>query len=235
MQESDLDNTRSSKEMWLFLIFLDIAALCVFAYFIYNSFGGEIQKKVSALTAANKPTKTFVEEVIVETPKLPTTKIEEKKVPSPAPKKEEVKETAKEAPKAETKTEVKPETKTEPVKAEKETPKAEVKTETAPKTTTAPATAKTPATTEKKQSVFVSGVGKTRKVTFKYYGDAKKVSIVSGFTNRQPKALTKKDGVWETSLILYPGDYKYMYLVNNVETLDPNAPSENGRSVLKVR
>ena len=231
MQESDLDNTRSSKEMWLFLIFLDIVALVVFGYFIYNSFGGEIQKKVSALTASNKPTKTFVEEVLVEEPKLPATKAEGKKVSSPTPKKEEVKVATKESPK----TEVKTETKTEPAKAEKETPKAEVKTETAPKATTAPTTAKTPATTEKKQSVFVSGVGKTRKVTFKYYGDAKKVAIVSGFTNRQPKALTKKDGVWETSLVLYPGSYKYLYVVDNVETLDPYAPSANGRSLLTVK
>ena len=226
MQESDLDNTRSSKEMWLFLIFLDIVALVVFGYFIYNSFGGEIQKKVSALTASNKPTQTFVEKVLVEDPKLPATKAEEKKDTS-AIKKEEVKEVAKETPKTEVKT--------EPAKAEKETPKAEVKAETATKTTTAPATTKTPATTEKKQSVFISGVGKTRKVTFKYYGDAKKVSIVSGFTNRQPKALTKKDGVWETSLVLYPGNYKYLYVVDNVETLDPYAPSANGRSLLTVK
>ncbi len=226
MQESDLDNTRSSKEMWLFLIFLDIAVLCVIAYFIYNSFGGEIQKKVSALTASNKPTQTFVEEVLVEEPKLPTTKAEEKK-PVLEPKKAETKEPAKETPKTEVKT--------EPAKAENETPKAEVKAETAPKTTTAPATTKTSATTEKKQSVFVSGVGKTRKVTFKYYGNANKVSIVSGFTNRQPKALTKKDGVWETTLVLYPGDYKYLYVVDGVETLDPYAPSTNGRSLLKVR
>ena len=97
MQESDLDNTRSSKEMWLFLIFLDIVALVVFGYFIYNSFGGEIQKKVSALTASNKPTKTFVEEVLVEEPKIPNLKEEVKK--------EGPKEATKEAPKAETKTE----------------------------------------------------------------------------------------------------------------------------------
>ncbi len=229
MPESDLDNTKSSKEMWLFLIFLDIAVLCVLAYFIYTSFGGEIQKKVSALTAANKPAKTFVEEILVEEPKLPATKTEEKKDTSTKKeevKKSETKDTAKEAPKADSKATAK----TEPAK---ETPKAEVKTETA-KTT--PATsAKTPATTEKKQSVFISGVGKTRKVTFKYYGNAKNVAIVSGFTSRQPKALTKKDGVWETSLILYPGDYKYMYIVDGVETLDPYAPSANGRSLLKVK
>lgn len=204
MQENNLENKKSSKEMWLFLIFLDIAALCVFAYFIYHSFGGEIQKQVSVLTAANKPSKTFVEEILVEEPKLPATKAEEKKG-NPEPKKEEP----------------------------KETPKTENKTD--PTTKVETTNIATPPAEAKQQSVFITGTGKTRKVTFKYYGDAKKVAIVSGFTNRQPKALTKKDGVWETTLVLYPGDYKYMYIVDNVETLDPNAPSENGRSVLKVR
>lgn len=208
MQENT-ENKKSSKEMWLFLIFLDIAALCVFAYFIYHSFGGEIQKQVSAFTAARaqskEQSKTFVEEIIVEEDKIPATKAEEKpaiNTPKTEAKKEEVKETAKEE-------------------------KPAVKEETI-NIATAP-------TETKKQSVFISGTGKTRKVTFKYYDEAKKVAIVSGFTSRKPVALTKKNGVWETTLILYPGDYKYMYIVDNVETLDPNAPAENGRSVLKVR
>ena len=208
MQENS-ENKKSSKEMWLFFIFLDIAALCVFAYFIYNSFGGEMQKQFAALTAAKaetkEPSKTFVEEILVDEPKIPATKAEETPAPI-TPKQEEVK-------KAETK---------EPAK-----------TETAPKVeTTNIANAPTEA---KKQSVFISGTGKTRKVTFKYYDEAKKVAIISGFTQRKPVALTKKNGVFETTLILYPGDYKYMYIVDNVEVLDPNAPAENGRSVLKVR
>lgn len=206
MQENS-ENKKSSKEMWLFLIFLDIAALCVFAYFIYHSFGGEIQKQVSAFTAARaqskEPSKTFVEEIIVEEDVLPA-EMEPVKADTPKTeaKKEEVKETAKEE-------------------------KPAVKEETI-NIATAP-------TETKKQSVFISGTGKTRKVTFKYYDEAKKVAIVSGFTSRKPVNLTKKNGVWETTLILYPGDYKYMYIVDNVEVLDPNAPAENGRSVLKVR
>ncbi|MBQ4493895.1 MAG: hypothetical protein II972_04785 [Elusimicrobiaceae bacterium] len=208
MQENNSENKKSSKEMWLFLIFLDIAALCVFAYFIYHSFGGEMQKQFAALTHSSqtqaKPSKTFVEEIIVEEDKIPATKAEEKPAIN-APKKEEPKETAKEA----------------------------AKTDSAPKTEPTNI-AKAPAEA-KKQSVFISGTGKTRKVTFKYYGEAKKVAIVSGFTSRKPVALTKKNGVWETTLVLYPGDYKYMYIVDNVETLDPGAPAENGRSLLKVR
>lgn len=206
MQENS-ENKKSSKEMWLFLIFLDIAALCVFAYFIYHSFGGEIQKQVSAFTAARaqskEQSKTFVEEIIVEEDVLPA-EMEPVKADTPKTeaKKEEVKETAKEE-------------------------KPAVKEETI-NIATAP-------TETKKQSVFISGTGKTRKVTFKYYDEAKKVAIVSGFTSRKPVNLTKKNGVWETTLILYPGDYKYMYIVDNVEVLDPNAPAENGRSVLKVR
>lgn len=206
MQENS-ENKKSSKEMWLFLIFLDIAALCVFAYFIYHSFGGEIQKQVSAFTAARaqskEQSKTFVEEIIVEEDVLPA-EMEPVKADTPKTeaKKEEVKETAKEE-------------------------KPAVKEETI-NIATAP-------TETKKQSVFISGTGKTRKVTFKYYDEAKKVAIVSGFTSRKPVNLTKKNGVWETTLILYPGDYKYMYIVDNVEVLDPNAPAENGRSLLKVR
>ena len=207
MQENT-ENKKSSKEMWLFLIFLDIAVLCVFAYFIYSSFGGEMQKQFNAFTAARQAksqdsSKTFVEEILVEEDILPTETVK----PAPAEeeiKKEEVKEVAKEE-------------------------KPVVKEEIVPNNI-----AKEP-TEAKKQSVFISGVGKTRKVTFKYYGDAKKVSIISGFTQRKPVALTKKNGVFETTLILYPGDYKYMYIVDNVEVLDPNAPAENGRSVLKVR
>ena len=202
MQENS-ENKKSSKEMWLFLIFLDIAALCVFAYFIYNSFGGEMQKQFNAFTAAKQAkdqesAKTFVEEILVEEVKTPLLKEEEK----PAPAQEEVKQISKEE-------------------------KPAVKEETV-NIATAP-------TEAKKQSVFISGTGKTRKVTFKYYEDAKKVAIISGFTSRKPVNLTKKNGIFETTLILYPGDYKYMYIVDNVEVLDPNAPAENGRSVLKVR
>lgn len=203
MQENS-ENKKSSKEMWLFLIFLDIAALCVFAYFIYHSFGGEIQKQVSAFTAARaqskEQSKTFVEEIIVEEDKIPA---EQEEKALPVAKKEEVKK--------------------EEIKEEKPAEKVE---------TTNIATAPTEA---KKQSVFISGTGKTRKVTFKYYDDAKKVAIISGFTSRKPVSLVKKNGVWETTLVLYPGDYKYMYIVDNVEVLDPNAPAENGRSLLKVR
>lgn len=203
MQENS-ENKKSSKEMWLFLIFLDIAALCVFAYFIYHSFGGEIQKQVSAFTTSRtqskEQSKTFVEEIIVEEDKIPA---EQEEKTLPVAKKEEVKK--------------------EEIKEEKPAEKAE---------TTNIATAPTEA---KKQSVFISGTGKTRKVTFKYYDEAKKVAIVSGFTSRKPVNLTKKNGVWETTLVLYPGDYKYMYIVDNAEVLDPGAPAENGRSVLKVR
>lgn len=207
MQENT-ENKKSSKEMWLFLIFLDIAALCVFAYFIYSSFGGEMQKQFNAFTAARQtknqePSKTFVEEIIVEEDVLPAeTEPVKADTPKTEAKKEEVKETAKEE-------------------------KSAVKEETIN-------IAESPTET-KKQSVFISGTGKTRKVTFKYYGEAKKVAIISGFTSRKPVSLVKKNGVWETTLVLYPGDYKYMYIVDNVEVLDPNAPAENGRSVLKVR
>ena len=87
----------------------------------------------------------------------------------------------------------------------------------------------------KRQSVFISGSGKTRKVTFKYYGDANKVSIVSGFTMRKPIALKKSGGVWSTTLVIYPGEYRYLYIVDGKEIPDPNAEQEDGRSILVVK
>ena len=86
------------------------------------------------------------------------------------------------------------------------------------------------------QSVFIEPTnGKGRSVTFKYYGPAKKkVSIVSGFTMTKPQALKKTDGVWQGSFVIYPGEYKYLFIVDGVKTLDPNAEEQDGRSVVTI-
>ena len=75
---------------------------------------------------------------------------------------------------------------------------------------------------------------KYRRVTFRWFGEGKKVSIVSGFTMSKPQPLKKKNGYWETTLSIAPGTYKFLYIVDGVNTRDPYAEEKDGRSVLIV-
>jgi len=62
------------------------------------------------------------------------------------------------------------------------------------------------------------------------------VSIVSGFTMRKPQALKKVKGVWEATLTIAPGTYKYMFIVDGQEVKDPyNKQEESGRSVIVIK
>ncbi len=203
MPEELQDNSKkTSKEIWLFLIFVDIVALCVFGFFIYKSFFNDFDfASLIPQTAAEEElsVKTDVQEnILVEEEKLPQEEAPSVKPEEPKPAQDEAE--AKNAKPAEATAE-KPAVKAEP----------------------------------KKQSVFVSGTGKTRKVTFKYYGNAKKVSIISGFTMRKPVALKKVGGVWSTTLVIYPGEYRYMFVVDGKETPDPNALQDDGRSVVVIK
>lgn len=200
MSEEIQDNSKkTSKEIWLFLIFVDIVALCVFGFFIYRAFFNGFD------FASLMPQSAVQEEEFSEFSAEDNLSVEDINLPqegeTPSLKEEE--------PKADDKA-------NEPT-AKEEKPVAEVKPE------------------PKRQSVFISGTGKTRKVTFKYYGDANKVSIISGFTMRKPIALKKSGGVWSTTLIIYPGEYRYLYIVDGKEMPDPNAEQEDGRSVLIVK
>ncbi len=203
MPEELQDNSKkTSKEIWLFLIFVDIVALCVFGFFIYKSFFNDFD------FASLIPQTAAEEEVLAETDVQENILVEDEKLPqeeAPSVKPEEPKPVQNEA-------EAKP-VKPAETEAEKPTVKAE----------------------PKKQSVFVSGTGKTRKVTFKYYGNAKSVSIISGFTMRKPVALKKSGGVWSTTLVIYPGEYRYMFVVDGKETPDPNAAQDDGRSVVVIK
>lgn len=203
MPEELQDNSKkTSKEIWLFLIFVDIVALCVFGFFIYKSFFNDFD------FASLIPQTAAEEELSAETDVQENILVEEEKLPqeeAPSVKPEESKPAQDEA-------EAKP-AKPAEAPAEKPAVKAE----------------------PKKQSVFVSGSGKTRKVTFKYYGNAKKVSIISGFTMRKPVALKKVGGVWSTTLVIYPGEYRYMFVVDGKETPDPNALQDDGRSVVVIK
>lgn len=203
MPEELQDNSKkTSKEIWLFLIFVDIVALCVFGFFIYKSFFNDFD------FASLIPQTSAEEEVLTETGVQENILVEEEKLPL-----EEVPSVKPEEPKpAQNEAEAKP-VKTEQTPAEKPSVKNE----------------------PKKQSVFVSGTGKTRKVTFKYYGSAKSVSIISGFTMRKPVALKKSGGVWSATLVIYPGEYRYMFIVDGKETPDPNALQDDGRSIVVIK
>lgn len=221
MQEEDIqefEGKKSSKEIWLFLVFIDIIALCVLGFFVYTSFFDSLNVSVSA-SAKDQP---FLEEVLVEDVKVTPSKPAEKEEPVKAEPKAEPK---KETPKQEV-----------AVPAPKEAAPAapEVKADTKPEQPAAPAVK--PASFEpKKQSVFVSGTGKTRKVTFKYYGEAKSAAVVAGFTMRKPIAMKKSGKEWSTTVIIYPGEYRYMYVIDGKETVDPNAKEDGGKSVLIVK
>lgn len=203
MPEELQDNSKkTSKEIWLFLIFVDIVALCVFGFFIYKSFFNDFD------FASLIPQTYAEEEVLAEADVQENILVEEEKLPQ-----EEAPAVVAEEPKpVQNEPEVKP-AKPAEAPAEKPVVKAE----------------------PKKQSVFVSGSGKTRKVTFKYYGNAKSVSIISGFTMRKPVALKKSGGVWSATLVIYPGEYRYMFIVDGKETQDPNALQDDGRSVVVIK
>ena len=90
---------------------------------------------------------------------------------------------------------------------------------------------------EAKKSVIIasSNGGKYRRVTFRWYGEGKKVAIVSGFTMAKPQALKKRNGYWETTLSIAPGTYKFLYVVDGQNTLDPYSQEKDGRSLLIVK
>lgn len=220
MAENNLDSKKSSKELWLVLIFVDLIAICVFGYLIYNSFINE-GKKVIQINRNPKTEQVILEEVDLSEPVKQETKQEPKK------EEKEIKQTTKQEPVKEIKKEEIPEVKTQPEET-KVLPKKETKEVQTPAAETK--------TNVKKESVKISGTGKWRQVTFKYFDDAKSVAIVSGFTSTQPRALKKVNGVWEITLTISPGTYRYMFVVDGKETKDPyNKQESNGRSVINIK
>ena len=201
-------NKKSSKDLWLVLIFVDIIALCVFSYFIYASFA-DSGKKTIQIKHDPKTEEIFLEEVDLSKPQqepkkeiLKEVKEEDKIAPFPEAKqnqeeqklilKEEIKETE---------------------KAVSNTPKKEMK-----------------------ESFKIVNSGKWRKVTFRYFEEAKNVAIVSGFTMTKPSPLKKVKGIWETTLTIAPGTYRYMFIVDGKEIKDPyNQKEDKGRSVIEIK
>lgn len=206
----------ANKDLWLFLIVVDIVFLCVCGFFLYKNLSArffmpvEETEVVAEEQAAAQP--DLLAEVLSETKK--ETKKETKTPAAPAVKAPKVQEIAAEP------VVVVPEPVAEPA------PKADEQEQPAEQ-------AEKPA----KASVVVADNPKSskyRRVTFRYFGEGKKVSIVSGFTMAKPQALRKKNGAWETTLSIAPGKYRFLFIVDGVNTPDPYSPQENGRSVLIV-
>lgn len=206
----------ANKDLWLFLIVVDIVFLCVCGFFLYKNLSArffmpvEETEVVAEEQAAAQP--DLLAEVLPETKK--ETKKETKTPAVPAVKAPKVQEIAAEP------VVVVPEPVAEPApKADEQ----EQPTEQAEK----PAKASVVVADNPKSSKY-------RRVTFRYFGEGKKVSIVSGFTMAKPQALRKKNGAWETTLSIAPGKYRFLFIVDGVNTPDPYSPQENGRSVLIV-
>ncbi len=54
-----------------------------------------------------------------------------------------------------------------------------------------------------------------------YQPTAQKVELVGDFTGWQPIKLSRKNGFWEIKVKLKPGQYRYLYIIDNVPQLDP--------------
>ena len=193
----------SNKDMWLFLIVLDVIFLCVFGFFLYKQFSGRLFNPIATETTVSTQEQTLNKE-----PLLPT--ITEEEVISvaqlPAPQEPTLEETT---------------IVEEPVK-----PISPIVEEMQP----------TLVKNETKESiVVVPTTGKYRRVTFRWFGEGNQVAVVSGFTMSKPQALKKVGDHWETTLSIAPGTYKFLYIIDGKNTLDPYAQEKDGRSVLIVK
>ena len=198
--EAKMPAQTGNKDLWLFLIIIDVVFLCVFGFFLYKNLSARLlsseDEKRPAPAAEQEAAPAPEEEIAVAEEVVTVTPAESAVQPQPEPKPAEP--------------EVKP--------AEPE-----------PQPQAQPA--------EKKESIVVKTNGKSRyrQVTFRYFGDADSVSVVSGFTMAKPRALKKRGDHWEVTLGIAPGTYKFLYIVDGKQTLDPYAEEDDGRSVLVVK
>lgn len=198
--EAKMPAQTGNKDLWLFLIIIDVVFLCVFGFFLYKNLSARLlsseDEKRPAPVAEQEVAPAPEEEIAVAEEVVTVTPAESAVQPQPKPKPAEP--------------EVKP--------AEPE-----------PQPQAQPA--------EKKESIVVKTNGKSRyrQVTFRYFGDADSVSVVSGFTMAKPRALKKRGDHWEVTLGIAPGTYKFLYIVDGKQTLDPYAEEDDGRSVLVVK
>ena len=201
----DLDvKPAGNKDLWLFLIIVDIIFLCVFGFFIYKHFSARLFETPAA--AVSEQTQT------VNVPEITETDIVVSEEPI-------VVDSATVAP-----------------VSNAETPAAIVEAPKAQEVKPAEAAPAVVAQPEKKESVLVkvNPKSKYRRVTFRWFGEGEKVSIVSGFTMAKPQALRKRGDYWETTLSIAPGAYKFLYIIDGKNTLDPYSEEKDGRSYIVI-
>jgi len=219
----DLDTKPAgNKDLWLFLLTLDIVCLCIFGFFLYKHFSVSLFQPVATVVAEesviDEETGIAPEDIIsVEAVEVREMTAPASAAPEPEPS-AVITLPVQEVPPAEV-VEQKPEPKAEPVVAPQQAPAKEV----APK--------------GKKESIVIveNPKSKYRKVTFRWFGDGKQVAIVSGFTMSKPQVLKKQGDHWETTLSIAPGTYKFLYIVDGKNRTDPYAPEKDGRSVVEIK
>ncbi|MBR3898836.1 MAG: hypothetical protein IKJ44_01015 [Elusimicrobiaceae bacterium] len=205
--EAKLPAQANHKDIWLFLIIVDVIFLCVFGFFLYKNLSARL---LAPQEPAKKPLATAEEVQSVAEQEEVVLVQDEVTLPQAVPAAEPVEPEP--APIAET-----------PVEEPKVAPAEDAQPQE-------------PAV-EKKESVIIKqkANSKYRQVTFRYYGEGKKVAVVSGFTMAKPRALTKRDGYWETTLSISPGTYKFLYVVDGQQITDPYSEEKDGRSLLVVK
>ncbi len=205
--EAKVPAQANNKDLWLFLIIVDVVCLCVFGVFLY--------KNLSARLLAPETSARPVLTAQAEGDALPVQEMD-----APVVSEEPAK----------------------PRADEPQTPAVQAApAEPAPAVPVPPAVSEQSeekaAPAEKKDNILVktNPRSKYRQVTFRYYGEGENVAVVSGFTMAKPRSLKKKNGYWETTLAIAPGTYKYLYVVDGKNTLDPYADTKDGRSVLILK
>ena len=222
MENENLDfdvKPAGNKDLWLFLIIIDIVVLCVCGFFLYKHFSTKIfawtrpaaiEEPASVANASDKPALQEQPEVVTVTE---TTVVTETPVaPAVVPQEVAMTEVVEPMQLAD-----------EPTAANESTPMLEE--------------ALAPIDGQKK-SIIVEVNPKSanyRRVTFRWFGEGDRVAIVSGFTNRQPQALRKVGDYWETTLSIAPGTYKFLYVVDGETVRDPYAGEKDGRSIVEVK
>jgi len=201
------DHSTGNKDLWLFLIVLDAIFLCVFGFFIYKHFSGKIFTPSTSSEVLQKE----------EAPSAEIVTMEDESVWVETPN-----------------TEGEPKKETQPTQEIETSETTVVESFKGVVQEEQPLVKEQPE--EQKQSVIISNEkGKYRQVTFRWFGDGDKVSIVSGFTMSKPKELKKVGTYWETTLAIAPGSYKFLYIVDGKNRLDPYVPEKDGRSVLEIK
>lgn len=200
--------TSPNKDLWLFLIVLDVVFLGAFGFFLYKHFFAQV---LSPAPFENTAVVTEVVETLPPADNLEVVTVEEEVPAMVAQPQEE------------------PVPVEKPVEAVNPAPAVEQPTlrEAVPQVTETKPT---------QPSVVVAAVNgsKYRRVTFRWFEPADTVAIVSGFTNRKPQPLKKVGDYWETTLSIAPGTYKFLYVINGKNRRDPYSPAKDGRSVVVV-